>query len=352
MMEPTSRTELSALGEFGLIERLASRIQLSQPSSAKGIGDDAAVIAPSLGSDGVADHQVVTTDMLVEGVHFDLGYVPLRHLGYKAIVVNVSDVYAMNATPKQVVVGLALSNRFPVEAVDELYEGMLLACRNYGVDLVGGDTTSSRSGLVISVTAIGTAPKEDIIYRDGAKDKDLLVVSGDLGGAYMGLQVLEREKTVFQDMGAQPDLEGHDYILERQLKPEARKDIIELLKKLGVQPTSMIDVSDGLASEALHLARSSGLGVRIYDDKLPIDPSTYSTARDFNLDPSTCALNGGEDYELLFTVAPGDFEKIKGNPSLSIIGHMTGAATGNHLVDRQGGLHELKAQGWDALLKR
>ncbi|MBX2974244.1 MAG: thiamine-phosphate kinase [Flavobacteriales bacterium] len=346
MMEPTSRTELSALGEFGLIERLASRIQLSQPSSVKGIGDDAAVIDPQ----GL--HQVVTTDMIVEGVHFDLGYMPLKHLGYKAIAVNLSDIYAMNATPRQVVVALALSNRFPVEAVDELYEGMLLACRNYGVDLVGGDTTSSRSGLVISVTAIGAAAKVDIVYRNGARDKDLLVVSGDLGGAFMGLQVLEREKAVFTGSGAQPDLDGHDYILERQLKPEPRRDIIELLKKMGVKPTSMIDVSDGLASEALHLARASGLGVRIYDDKLPIDPSTYSTARDFNLDPSTCALNGGEDYELLFTVAQSDFEKIKGNPSLSIIGHMMDAASGYHLVDKRGGLHELKAQGWDALLKR
>ncbi len=345
MLEPTSRTELSALGEFGLIDRLSARIPIGQPSTVKGIGDDAAVIDPE------ALHQVVTTDLLVEGVHFDLGYVPLRHLGYKAIAVNLSDVYAMNAVPRQVVVGLALSNRFPVEAVDELYEGMMLACRNFGVDLVGGDTTSSRSGLVIAVTAIGAVAKEDVVYRSGASDRDLLVVSGDLGAAYMGLQVLEREKAVFQDSGAQPDLEGHDYILERQLKPEPRRDIIELLKKLGVRPTSMIDVSDGLASEALHLARHSGVGVRIYDEKIPIDPTTYSTARDFNLDPTTCALNGGEDYELLFTVAQSDFEKIKGNPSLSIVGHMTDAASGYQLVDKQGGVHALKAQGWDALLK-
>ena len=352
MFDPTSRTELSALGEFGLIDRIASHVQLGQATSVKGIGDDAAVIAAQTAASGEAEHQVVTTDMLVEGVHFDLGYVPLKHLGYKSIVVNLSDVYAMNATPRQVVVGIALSNRFPVEAVDELYEGMLLACRNYGVDLVGGDTTSSLSGLVISVTAIGTVAKDEVVYRSGAKDKDLLVVSGDLGGAYMGLQVLEREKAVFKDSGAQPDLEGHDYILERQLKPEARRDIIELLNKLDVRPTSMIDVSDGLASEAMHLARSSGLGVRIYDDKLPIDPTTYSSARDFNLDPSTCALNGGEDYELLFTIEQSDFEKVKVNPSLSIIGHMMEAASGYHLVDKQGGLHELKAQGWDALLKR
>jgi len=340
--DPTTRTELSALGEFGLIERLASRIQLAQPSSLKGIGDDAAVIDPT----GL--HQVVTTDMLVEGVHFDLSYVPLKHLGYKAVVVNLSDVYAMNAEPRQITVALALSNRFPVEAVDELYAGMLLACEHYGVDLVGGDTCSSKSGLIISITAIGAAPKEDIVYRSGATNGDLLVVSGDLGGAYMGLQILEREKAVFTETGAQPDLEGHDYILERQLKPEARKDIIELLKKLEVKPTSMIDISDGLASEAIHLCRASGLGVRIYDDKLPIDPTTYQTARDFTLDPTTCALNGGEDYELLFTLAQSDFEKIKANPSLSIIGHMTDAVGGYTLVDRQGGMHDLKAQGWDA----
>lgn len=345
MTEPTSRTELSALGEFGLIERIASRVQLRNASSIKGIGDDAAVIDPQ----GL--HQVVTTDMLLEGVHFDLGYVPLKHLGYKAVVVNLSDVYAMNAIPQQITVALALSNRFPVEAVDELYEGMALACDHYGVDLVGGDTCSSTSGLVISITAIGAAAKEDLVYRSGAKENDLLVVSGDLGGAYMGLQILEREKAVFKETGAQPDLVGHDYILERQLKPEARKDIIELLKKLEVKPTSMIDISDGLASEAMHLARSSDLGVSIHDDKLPIDPVTYKTARDFNLDPTTCALNGGEDYELLFTVALADHEKIKGNPNITVIGHMTDKASGCMLVDKQGGLHELRAQGWDAFRK-
>jgi len=346
MSDETSRTELSALGEFGLIERLASFITLQNPSSIKGIGDDAAVIDPQ----GL--HQVITTDMLVEGVHFDLSYVPLKHLGYKAVVVNLSDVYAMNAQPQQLVVGLALSNRFPVEAIDELYEGMLLACKQYGVDLVGGDTCSSTSGLIISITAIGAAKKEDLVYRSGASDNDLLVVSGDLGGAYMGLQILEREKAVFKETGAQPELEGHDYIIERQLKPEARQDIIALLKKMEVKPTSMIDISDGLASEAIHLARASGLGVRIYDAKLPIDPTTYQTARDFNLDPTTCALNGGEDYELLFTVAQADFEKVKGNPSLSVIGHMTSAASGYQLADKQGGLHELAAQGWDAFLQR
>ena len=346
MSDTSPRTELSALGEFGLIERIASRVQLQQASSVKGIGDDAAVIDPQ----GL--HHVVTTDMLVEGVHFDLGYVPLKHLGYKAVVVNLSDVYAMNAIPKQITVALALSNRFPVEAIDELYEGIQLACANYGVDLVGGDTCSSPSGLVISITALGGANQEDIVYRSGAKDNDLLVVSGDLGGAYMGLQVLEREKAVFTETGAQPDLVGHDYILERQLKPEARKDINELLRTIGVKPTSMIDVSDGLASEALHLAHSSGTGVHIYDEKIPIDPSTYQTARDFNLDPTTCALNGGEDYELLFTVAHADYEKIKGNPSITIIGHMTDKASGYKLVDKQGGLHALRAQGWDAFLRK
>ncbi len=344
MSEQSSRTELSAIGEFGLIERLASRIRLQQSSTVRGIGDDAAVIDPQ----GL--HQVVTTDMLVEGVHFDLGYVPLRHLGYKAIVVNLSDVYAMNAEPRQVIVALALSNRFPVEAVDELYEGMLLACRNYGVDLVGGDTCSSTSGLVIGITAIGAALPGDLVYRSGAREHDLLVVSGDLGGAYMGLQVLEREKAVFKETGAQPDLAGHDYILERQLKPEARRDIVALLRQLGVRPTAMIDISDGLASAAIPIARSSALGVRLYDEKLPIDPHTYGTAREFGLDPTTCALNGGEDYELLFTIAPSDYEKVKGNPSLTVVGHMTDRGSGYRLVDRQGGEHELRAQGWDAFL--
>ena len=334
------------MGEFGFIERIAARVRPNRSSTVKGIGDDAAVIDPQ----GL--HQVVTTDMLVEGVHFDLGYVPLKHLGYKAVVVNLSDVYAMNAHPKAITVALAISNRFPVEAIDELYDGILLACKNYEVDLIGGDTCSSPSGLVISITAIGAAAKEELVYRNGAGDNDLLVVSGDLGGAYMGLQVLEREKAVFKETGAQPDLAGHDYILERQLKPEARKDVVELLRKLEVVPTSMIDVSDGLASEAMHLARSSGKGVRIYDEKIPIDPATYGTARDFNLDPATCALNGGEDYELLFTIAPSDYEKVKGNPSMTVIGHMTDAASGYHLVDKQGGLHELRAQGWDAFLKK
>ena len=347
MSDPTSRTELSALGEFGLIERIASRVQLQNTSSIKGIGDDAAVIDPQ----GL--HQVITTDMLVEGVHFDLGYVPLKHLGYKAIVVNLSDVYAMNAIPKQVTVALALSNRFPVEAVDELYEGMLFACKEYGVDIVGGDTCSSTSGLIISITAIGAVEKEKITYRNGAKENDLLVVSGDLGGAYMGLQILEREKAVFKSApNAQPDLGGHDYILERQLKPEARKDVIAMLAELELLPTAMIDISDGLASEAMHLAHKSSLGIKIYEEKIPMDPTTIQAARDFNLDPTTCALNGGEDYELLFTIAQSDYDKVKGSPHFTVIGHMLDKASGYQLVDKQGGQHELKAQGWDAFLRK
>lgn len=347
MADTQQRTELSNLGEFGLIDRITAAVELVNPSSLQGIGDDAAVIDPQ----GMM--QVVTTDMLVEGVHFDLSYVPLKHLGYKSMIVNFSDVYAMNAEPKQVTVAIAISNRFSLEAVDELYAGMLAACGVYGVDLVGGDTTSSTSGLVISVTAIGAVRKEDIVYRHGAKENDLLVVSGDLGGAYMGLQVLEREKAVFkQDPNVQPDLVGFDYILERQLKPEARKDIIAMFQEMKLKPTAMIDVSDGLASEAMHIARRSELGVRIYDEKIPIDPVTYRTARDFNLDPSTCALNGGEDYELLFTIAQSDFDKVKGSPHFTVVGHLMDQASGYQLVDRQGGQHELKAQGWDALLRK
>ncbi|MCC6838952.1 MAG: thiamine-phosphate kinase [Flavobacteriales bacterium] len=344
MSENTSRTELASLGEFGLIDRIAAAVELKNPSSLQGIGDDCAVIDPQ------GFTQVVTTDMLVEGVHFDLGYVPLKHLGYKAVVVNLSDVYAMNAEPRQITVALAVSNRFPLEAIDELYAGMLTACNAYGVDLVGGDTTSSTSGLVISITAIGAARKEDIVYRHGAQENDLLVVSGDLGGAFMGLQVLEREKAVFkQDPNVQPDLTGFDYILQRQLKPEARKDVIALFKEMELKPTAMIDISDGLASEAMHLARRSELGVKLYDEKIPIAPETHHAARDFNLDPGTCALNGGEDYELLFTIAQADYDKVKGSPHFTVVGHMTDPASGCHLVDRQGGLHELKAQGWDGL---
>lgn len=343
----TDRTELSTLGEFGLIKHLTQHIQLTRESTIKGVGDDAAVI------DCSPLQTVVTTDMLVEGVHFDLTYVPLRHLGYKSVVVNLSDIYAMNAQPNQIVVSFAISSRFSLEAVEELYSGMLLACNKYKVDLVGGDTTSSLSGLVISITAIGTAAKEDIVYRDGAKESNLLCVSGDLGAAYMGLQILEREKAVFKENpNLQPDLEGKDYIIERQLKPEARKDIIELLKNLEIKPTSMIDISDGLSSEILHLCTQSNVGVELYEEKIPIDPLTYDTAREFNLDPTLCTLSGGEDYELLFTLDIGEYNKIKNLPDFTVIGHITNIDKGLNMVAKSGSVHELKAQGWNALLKK
>lgn len=343
----TSRTELSELGEFGLIKHLTQHIQLNRSTTVKGAGDDAAVIK------GGNEETVISTDMLVEGVHFDLTYVPLKHLGYKSIVVNLSDIFAMNAEPEQVLVSIAISNRFGLEAIEELYAGMLHACKIYNVDLVGGDTTSSLSGLVISITAIGKARQEDLVYRDGAKESNLLCVSGDLGGAYMGLQVLEREKSVFKENpNLQPDLEGKDYILERQLKPEPRADIIRLLKTLEIKPTSMIDVSDGLSSEILHLCTQSKVGVELYEEKIPIDPLTYETAKEFNLDPTVCALSGGEDYELLFTIDIGDYEKIKKTKEVSVIGHMTHESKGRLLVSKSGTVHELQAQGWNALLKK
>ncbi len=344
MLENKERTELTALGEFGLIDHLTQHVEINNPSSLKGIGDDAAVIK--------YDNEkttLVSTDMLVEGVHFDLTYVPLKHLGYKSIVVNLSDICAMNGTPKQVTVSIAASNRFSVEALEELYEGMLFACKRYNVDLVGGDTTTSTSGLIISVTAIGEAKQEDIVYRNGAKEKDLLCLSGDVGGAYMGLQVLEREKFVFKDNpNLQPDLVGNDYILERQLKPEARVDIVELLKKLDVKPTSMIDVSDGLASELMHICKQSEVGCELYEEKIPLDPQTYDRAREFSLDPTVCALSGGEDYELLFTIPMDDYEKVKNLPDFTIIGHMTAKASGINLVAKAGTSHPITAQGWNA----
>lgn len=341
------RTELSSLGEFGLIKHLTQFVQINNESTIKGIGDDAAVI------DFKNKLTVVTTDMLVEGVHFDLMYVPLKHLGYKSVVVNLSDIFAMNAVPRQITVAIALSNRFSVEAVEELYAGMLTACKKYNVDLVGGDTTTSQSGLVISITAIGEAKKEEVIYRNGAKDGDLLCVSGDLGAAYIGLQLLEREKKIFlENPKIQPDLDGNDYILQRQLKPEARKDIPVLLQKLEVKPTAMIDISDGLASEILHLCNQSEVGCNLYEDKIPIDPSAYNMAREFNLDPTVCALSGGEDYELLFTIDQADYPKIKANPDISVIGHMTAKKEGTNLITKSGTSHPLTAQGWDALMKK
>jgi thiamine-monophosphate kinase len=340
------RTELSSLGEFGLIERLTGRMEMQQPGTIKGPGDDAAVIA--FGEQVL----LVTTDMMLEGIHFDLTYVPLKHLGYKAIAVNISDICAMNGTPRQVTVSLGLSNRFPLEAVEELYEGMRTCARIYGVDIIGGDTVSSQSGLCISITALGTAAPGDVVYRSGACEHDLIVVSGDLGAAYMGLQLLEREKAVWKSApGVQPDLEGHDYILERQLKPEPRTDVVQLLAALGVRPTSMIDVSDGLASDLMHICRQSAKGCHIYEEKLPLDPTTITTAEAFHLDPTTCALHGGEDYELLFTIATTDYDKVKGNPHLTVIGHMTAEGPPS-IVARDGSPHPLKAQGWDAFAER
>ncbi|MEJ6776728.1 MAG: thiamine-phosphate kinase [Crocinitomicaceae bacterium] len=339
------RTELEKLGEFGLIDHLTKDFVNQNPSTTFGIGDDAAVI--SISDD---DAKLISTDMLIEGVHFNLMYMPLKHLGYKAVAVNISDICAMNGTAEQITVSIAVSNRFPVEALEELYDGIRTACSIYNVDLIGGDTTSSLSGLSISITVIGSAKKKDITYRSGAKENDLLVATGDLGAAYMGLQILEREKVVYStNPEIQPDLDGHDYIIERQLKPEARKDIILFLKELELKPTSMIDISDGLASEIMHLCKSSKVGCHVYDEKIPIDAKTSMTALDFNLDPSTCALNGGEDYELLFTVPQSDFEKVKGNPHMSIIGHITNEADGIYFIDKSGSAIELQAQGWNHL---
>lgn len=341
-------TPISALGEFGLIKRLTEKFSLKQDSSELSVGDDAAIINP----DG--KKVVVTTDVLAEGVHFNLGYVPLKHLGYKAVVVNLSDIAAMNATPTQILVSLAVSNRFPVEALDEIYEGIKLACGKYGVDLVGGDTTSSTSGLVMSITAIGMENSDKIVSRKNAKPNDLLVVSGDLGGAYLGLQILEREHAVFlANPNMQPEMEGYDYILERQLKPEARTDVKKILEELEVLPTSMIDVSDGLASEILHLSDQSQVGFRLYEKKIPMDTMTITTSEEFNLNPVMCALSGGEDYELLFTISPKDFDKIKNHPDFTVIGHAVDLEQGNYMVLRGSNeLSQLTAQGWDAFLNK
>lgn len=342
------KTDIASLGEFGLISHLTQYFTIQQDSTIKGVGDDCAVL------DAKGLKTLVTTDLLVEGVHFNLSYMPLKHLGYKAVMVNLSDVYAMNAEASQITVSIALSNRFPLEAVEELYSGIQLACEKYNVDLVGGDTTSSTKGLLISVTAIGHAEEEKITYRNTAKENDLLVVTGDLGAAYLGFQVLEREKQVFEvDPNNQPDLDAYTYLIERQLKPEARKDIVRILNDLDVVPTSMIDVSDGLSSEAIHLCQNSKVGCNIYEDKLPLDPQVISTCEEFDLNSTTVALSGGEDYELLFTIAQSDFDKIKGNPHLTVIGHMTDEASGMNLITR--GANQsvpLTAQGWNALLEK
>ncbi|OUR93201.1 thiamine-phosphate kinase [Flavobacteriales bacterium 34_180_T64] len=338
------RTPLSELGEFKLIEHLTKHLDIKLKSTVKGIGDDAAVI------DIKEKNIVVTTDLLVENVHFDLSYMPIKHLGYKAIVVNLSDVYAMNAQATQVTVSIAVSNRFPLEALEELYAGIETAAKVYNVDVVGGDTTSSTTGLIISVTAIGEVEQNDVVYRNGAKPNDLLVVSGDLGAAYMGLQVLEREKEVFKvNPNNQPDLDAYTYIIERQLKPEARKDIVSLLKDLEVKPTSMIDISDGLSSEIIHLCTQSNVGCDLYENKIPLDPQVISTCEEFKIDSTTIALNGGEDYELLMTVPQEDFPKIKANPNLSIIGFITEESRGMHLVTRGESRIPIIAKGWNAL---
>lgn len=340
----TTRTEISKLGEFGLIEHLTQNMPLKNAETLKGVGDDAAVL-------DYKDKQVlVTTDLLLEGVHFDLTYVPLKHLGYKSAVVNFSDIYAMNGQPKQITVSIGLSKRFSVEDMEELYNGIRLACDVYGVDLVGGDTSASLTGLAISITCIGEGEKGKVVYRSGAKETDLVCVSGDLGAAYMGLQLLEREKKVFNgEKDFTPDFSGKEYLLERQLKPEARKDIIDTLREAGILPTAMMDVSDGLSSELLHISKESHVGCRIYEERIPIDYQTAVMAEQFNMNLVTAALNGGEDYELLFTVPLADYDKVSNLKGVKIIGHITKPELGNYLEGRDGGEVELKAQGWNSL---
>ena len=340
------KTSVSELGEFGLIEHLTKNITINQESTIRSIGDDAAVL------DFSDKKVIVSTDLLIEGVHFDLAYMPLKHLGYKAVVSNISDICAMNAKPTQITVSLALSNRFPLEAIEELYDGIQLAAKVYNVDIIGGDTTSSQKGLIISITAIGEAILDDITYRSGASPTDLLVVTGDIGAAYMGLQVLEREKEVFKvNPNNQPDLEHYSYLIERQLKPEARTDIKELLAKLEVKPTAMIDISDGLSSEVLHICKQSNVGCNLYEDKIPADPQLINVCEEFNIYITTIALSRGEDYELLFTIKMEDFDKIKANPNFSIIGHMVEEKEGIHLITRANTKIPLKARGWNALNK-
>ena len=339
------RTEIATLGEFGLIRRLTDGIELKNESSRYGVGDDAAVLSYP------AEKQVlITTDLLMEGVHFDLVYVPLKHLGYKSAIVNFSDIYAMNGTPKQITVSLALSKRFSVEDIEELYAGIRLACEEYDVDIVGGDTSSSLTGLTISITCIGEADKDKVVYRNGAKETDLICVTGDLGAAYMGLQLLEREKIALKgNTDLQPDFSGKEYLLERQLKPEARRDIIQKLAEEGIQPTSMMDISDGLSSELLHICTQSKVGSRVYEEHIPIDYQTAVMAEEFNMNLTTCALNGGEDYELLFTVPIADHEKVSEMEGVKLIGHITKAELGCALITRDGQEFELKAQGWNPL---
>ncbi len=337
-------TSISELGEFGLIKRLSKDISIYNKSTVKGIGDDAAVLSYQ------NKETVITTDILIEGIHFDLSYVPLKHLGYKAVIVNLSDVFAMNASPKQITVSIAISNRFTLESIEEIYKGIKLACDTYKVDLIGGDTSSSVTGMVICITAVGEADKNKITYRSGAKENDLICVSGDLGGAYAGLKLLQREQDVFRsNPEIQPELEGYDYILGKQLKPEARVDIIKLFDELKIKPTSMIDISDGLSSELLHISEESNCGCRIYDQKIPIAEETHAFANELQIVPITFALNGGEDYELLFTISQADYNKFRSNPDVTIIGHITEQTKGNYLVIGEGSEIEIQAQGWNAV---
>ncbi|MBR1515507.1 MAG: thiamine-phosphate kinase [Paludibacteraceae bacterium] len=340
-----SKTEINTLGEFGLIRHLTGDIKTQQKSTIKGVGDDAAVM------NYAGKRTLVTTDLLLEGIHFNLEYVPLKHLGYKAVVVNLSDIYAMNGTPTQIVVGLGISARFPVEAIDELYSGIRLACEQYGVDLVGGDTCASMTGLTIAITCMGAAEEKDVVYRSGAKKNDLICVSGNLGTAYLGLQLLERERIALQGQKTGDEIEafkGREYLLSRQLKPEARKDIVEALREAGIHPTAMMDVSDGLSSELLHICHASQCGCAVYEDKLPINYEAAKVAEEMNLNIVTCALNGGEDYELLFTCDIKDYEKLIPIDDIYIIGHITDSADGTLLIGRNGEQLPLKAQGWNA----
>jgi thiamine-monophosphate kinase len=346
-MQENHRTEISTLGEFGLIKHLTENIRLQNPESKYGVGDDAAVL------EFKNQQTLVTTDLLMEGVHFDLVYTPLKHLGYKAAIVNFSDIYAMNGTPKQITVSLAVSKRFCIEDLELFYEGLQLACQIHGVDIVGGDTTSSVTGLAISITCMGVASEDQVIYRNGAKETDLICVSGDLGAAYMGLQLLEREKAVFEGQEeVNPDFSGKEYLLERQLKPEARKDIIDALAKEGIRPTAMMDISDGLSSELMHICSQSKVGCRVYEERIPIDYQTAVMAEELNMNVTTCALNGGEDYELLFTVPLTDHDKVAAMKGIKVIGHITKAELGCGLITRDGQEFELKAQGWNPLKEK
>ncbi len=346
-MQERKRTEIATLGEFGLIKHLTEGIELKNESSKYGVGDDAAVLS-------YPDKQVlVTTDLLMEGVHFDLTYVPLKHLGYKAAIVNISDIYAMNGSPKQMIISVAVSKKFCIEDMEELYAGIQIACEEHNVDIVGGDTSSSLTGLALSITCIGEADKDKVVYRNGAKETDLVCVSGDLGAAYMGLQLLEREKVVLRgEKDGQPDFSGKEYLLERQLKPEARKDIIEKLAQMNILPTSMMDISDGLSSELMHICTQSKVGCRVYEEHIPIDYQTAVMAEEFNMNLTTCALNGGEDYELLFTVPISEHEKIAEMEGVKMIGHITKQDLGCALITRDGQEFELKAQGWNALSEK